>query len=62
MQIWLFSYELYKKTEVDVFTENINYIMLLYNNYIVIHCESKKLGHFYFYCNFVKPEIISAVI
>jgi len=19
-----------------------------------IHCESKKLGHFYFYCNFVK--------
>ena len=39
-----------------------------------LHCESKKLGHFYFYCNFVKcwpiliilllsePEIISAVI
>jgi len=45
----------------------------VFNNEL-IQCESKKLGHFYFYCNFVKcwpiliilslsePEIISAVI
>ena len=23
-------------------------------NRFLIHCESKKLGHFYFYCNFGK--------
>jgi len=25
-----------------------------HSHFTYIHCESKKLGHFYFYCNFVK--------
>jgi len=55
-------------------TENINSWCRLQIVYYDVHSESKKLGHFYFYCNFVKcwpiliilslsePEIISAVI
>ena len=43
-----------KKTPISRDARFLHFVKGFEWNLAQIHCESKKLGHFYFYCNFVK--------
>ena len=51
-----------EKTDTFRVTPSQNYYLLVMDRYLIYTVSQKKLGHFYFYCNFGKCGPISIIL